>query len=300
MDWISAIRGFKAYLKLEKGLSENSIQAYSRDISKLAQFLKEQEIAVNPMEIHSDHLNDFIIFLGKLEISPRSQARIISGLKAFYRYLLLEDMIENDPTEFLESPKIPRTLPTVLTVEEIDKILDAIDMSKEAGHRNRAMIETLYGCGLRVTELLELKISGLYLDIGFIKVIGKGDKERIVPINQSAAKAIKIYTESVRKRQIIQEGMEDFLFLNRRGKPLSRVMVFMLVKELAKEAGLSKNVSPHTFRHSFATHLYEGGADLRAIQDMLGHESITTTEIYSKVNQQYLRDTMIQFHPRFN
>ncbi len=296
----SWLKGFRAYLKLEKNLSDNSISAYLNDVGKLFEFLGEKEQKIQPAKISYEEIQAFIHSLKEINIGSRSQARIISGLKSFFKYLLIENIRDDDPTEALDSPKIGQKIPDVLSIEEIEMMIAAIDLSKVEGHRNKAIIETLYACGMRVSELTSLQISNLFLDVGFVKVIGKGDKERIVPINESASLYIKIYLEEYRSQQVIKDGHEDTVFLNRRGSGLSRVSVFTIVKALAQKAGIKKKVSPHTFRHSFATHLYEGGADLRAIQDMLGHESITTTEIYSKVNQQYLRETLVMFHPAFN
>ncbi|WP_295798327.1 site-specific tyrosine recombinase XerD [Mucilaginibacter sp.] len=298
MDWRSAIKGFQSYLKLEKSLSGNSIEAYSRDIEKLFQFADSEGFKRNPENIKLADLRLFIVWAAELGMIPSSQARIMSGIKAFYKYLLMEDMIKSDPSELLESPKIQRKLPDTLSIEEINKLIDAIDLSKPEGGRNKAILEVLYGCGLRVSELTELKLSNLYLDIEFIKVTGKGSKERLVPIGGSAIKALKIWIENIRVHITIKKGEEDLVFLNRRGARLSRVYIFMVIKQLAELTGINKTISPHTFRHSFATHLVEGGADLRAVQEMLGHESITTTEIYTHLDREYLKGTIIQFHPR--
>jgi integrase/recombinase XerD len=298
LDWRSAIKGFQAYLKLERSLSENSIEAYTRDIEKLYQFSDSQEVKLFPESITLAHLRQFIVWASELGMIPSSQARILSGIKAFYKYLLMEDMIKIDPSELLESPKIQRKLPDTLSISDINKLIDAIDLSKPEGGRNRAILEVLYGCGLRVSELTELKLSNLYLDIEFIKVTGKGSKERLVPIGGSAVKALRIWIETIRVHVPIKKGEEDLVFLNRRGSRLSRVYIFMVIKKLAQLTGLKKTISPHTFRHSFATHLVEGGADLRAVQEMLGHESITTTEIYTHLDREYLKGTIIQFHPR--
>ena len=299
MDWKSSIRGFKDYLLLEKSLSHNSVEAYEHDVEKLVQYLDLKELKVQPEQIKLDHLQDFILWINDLGLNDQSQARIISGLRAFYKYLLVEDMIDTDPTELIEGPRLRRKLPDVLNINEINSLFAAIDHSTPEGTRNRAILETLYGCGLRVSELTDLKISNLYLDIEFVKVTGKGNKERLVPIGQSAIKHIKFYIEEIRKHLDIQPGNENFVFLNRRGKKLSRVMIFTIIKNLAGAAGIKKSISPHTFRHSFATHLVEGGADLRAVQEMLGHESITTTEIYTHLDRDYLRSTIIQFHPLY-
>ena len=298
MDWRSAIKGFQAYLKLEKSLSANSIEAYTRDIGRLYEFTETQDPKIAPEKVVLADLRRFITWVNELGMIPSSQARILSGIKAFYKYLLMEDIIKSDPSELLESPKITRKLPDTLSYTDINKLIDAIDLSKPEGARNKAIMETLYGCGLRVSELTELKLSNLYLDIEFIKVFGKGSKERLVPIGGSAIKALKIWIEQVRVHNPIKKGEEDYVFLNRRGSRLSRVYIFMLIKDLALVTGLKKTISPHTFRHSFATHLVEGGADLRAVQEMLGHESITTTEIYTHLDREYLKGTIIQFHPR--
>ncbi len=298
MDWRSAIKGFQSYLKLEKSLSGNSIEAYSRDIEKLHQFAEREGFTRSPEKITLADLRLFIVWAAELGMIPSSQARILSGIKSFYKYLLMEDMIKGDPSELLESPKIQRKLPDTLSIEDINKLIDAIDLSKPEGGRNKAILEVLYGCGLRVSELTELKLSNLYLDIEFIKVTGKGSKERLVPIGGSAVKALKIWIENIRVHVPIKKGEEDLVFLNRRGARLSRVYIFMIIKQLAKLTGIKKTISPHTFRHSFATHLVEGGADLRAVQEMLGHESITTTEIYTHLDREYLKGTIIQFHPR--
>lgn len=298
MKWISAINRFKNYLRIERSMSPNTVAAYLNDLSKLQQYAEDQLQGVPPNTLSFDDLERFISFLHELSVSDRSQARIISGIKAFYRYLLTEDLVDNDPTELLEGPKLKRSLPDVLSVEEVDELFAAIDMSTNEGTRNRAMLETLYSCGLRVSELVNLRISNLHLDVGFIKVTGKGDKERLIPIGEEAAKQIHHYQKHVRVLLNIQPGHEDILFLNRRGKQLTRVMIFTLLKKLAKEAGFTKKISPHTLRHSFATHLIDGGADLRAIQEMLGHESITTTEIYAHLDNEYLRDTILHYHPR--
>ncbi|MDB5139889.1 MAG: xerD 2 [Mucilaginibacter sp.] len=298
MDWRSAIKGFQAYLKLEKSLSKNSIEAYSRDIEKLCQFSDIKNDKIAPEKITLTDLRRFIESVNELGMIPSSQARILSGIKAFYKFLLMEDIIKSDPSELLESPKIQRKLPDTLSYDEINKLIDAIDVSKPEGGRNKAILEVLYGCGLRVSELTELKLSNLYLDIEFIKVTGKGSKERLVPIGGSAVKALKVWIENIRVHIPVKKGEEDLVFLNRRGTRLSRVYIFMVIKQLAELAGINKAISPHTIRHSFATHLVEGGADLRAVQEMLGHESITTTEIYTHLDREYLKGTIIQFHPR--
>lgn len=300
MDWARAIKGFKAYLKLERSLAGNSIDAYSNDLEKLYQYADLQLNKKSPTEFSLQDLRGFITWINELGMIPSTQSRIISGIKSFYKYLLMEDLIAADPSELLETPKIQRKLPDTLSIHEIDKMIAAIDLSKPEGPRNKAILETLYGCGLRVSELTELRLSNLFLDsdVEFIKVTGKGSKERLVPIGGEAIKALKIWIEQVRVHLDIQKGEEDLVFLNRRGKRLSRVYIFMLIKQLAELTGLKKTISPHTFRHSFATHLVEGGADLRAVQEMLGHESITTTEIYTHLDREYLKSTIIEFHPR--
>lgn len=298
MIWQSYIRGFKAFLQLEKSLSGNSVEAYIRDIQKLTQYLELIGMQSSPQELTLKHLKDFVKWVNELGMSARTQARVISGVKAFYKYLIMENMIRENPTELLESPRIGRKLPDTLSVEEIDRIINAIDRSKPEGERNKAMLETLYSSGLRVSELINLKISNLFFKEGFIRLIGKGDKERIVPIGRIAMKYMNIYLKDVRVHIPVKKGSEDILFLNRRGNKLSRNMIFMIIKSLAEKIGLNKKISPHTFRHSFATHLIEGGADLRAVQEMLGHESITTTEIYLHLNREYLRDAIMKYHPR--
>jgi integrase/recombinase XerD len=298
MNWDLHIKQFKNYLKLERSLSDNSIQAYMRDVVKLKEFVELSNQKTGPLQIMPKDLQKFLEFINKLGMSAFSQARILSGIKAFYRYLLLEELIDKDPTELIEGPKLGRKLPDVLSYHEIEKLLEAIDMSKPEGARNRAMLEVLYSSGLRVSELIALKINNIYVDIGFLRVIGKGNKERLVPIGRDALKFIKIYLEEVRVHIPIQKGFEGYAFLNRRGRKLSRVMVFMIIKDLALRIGLKKDISPHTFRHSFATHLIEGGADLRAVQEMLGHESITTTEIYTHLDRDYLKQVIQEFHPR--
>ncbi len=298
MDWDSAIKGFKSYLMLERSLSANSIEAYIRDVYKLVEYLQISELDISPVDIKFNDLRDFIIWINGLGVAQRSQARIISGIRAFYKYLMMEDIIDDDPTELMEGPKIGRKIPDVLNYEEIDAILNAIDLSTGQGHRNKAIIETLYACGLRVSELINLRISNYFPDIEFIKVIGKNNKERIIPIGSEAIKNINIYIKNYRNKINIQKGNEDYIFLNRRGKKLTRIMIYHIVKEVTKLAGIKKNISPHTFRHSFATHLVEGGADLRAVQEMLGHESILTTEIYTHLDTDYLKRTIIKYHPR--
>ncbi|MBI5219790.1 MAG: site-specific tyrosine recombinase XerD [Bacteroidia bacterium] len=298
MNWNTAIKDFESYLKLEKSLSGNSIEAYNDDVHKLVQFIEYRKLNISPGEVTYEHLKNFIEWVNMLGMSPRSQARVISGIKAFYKFLLMEDEISADPSALLEGPRTGRKLPVVLTVEEIDALMDAIDLSKPEGQRNKAMLETLYSCGLRVSELVTMKISNLFADEGFIKITGKGNKERLVPVSPKALKEIGLYQKYYRCHLEIKKGNENFLFLNRRGNKLSRVMVFTIIKNMAEKIHLKKDISPHTFRHSFATHLVEGGADLRAVQEMLGHESITTTEIYTHLDREYLRDNIIQFHPR--
>ena len=296
MEWGSAIKGFQAHLKLEKGLSSNSIVAYVRDIEKLEQYAAIA--GLKPDLVTLGNLRQFITWVSELGMMPSSQARVLSGVKSFYKYLLLEDVIKNDPAELLESPKKQRKLPVTLSYNDIEKLLAAIDLSKPEGPRNKAIIEVLYSCGLRVSELTELKLSNLYLDIEFIKALGKGTKERLVPIGREAINALKIWIEQVRVHVPVKKGEEDLVFLNRRGSRLTRVYIYMLIKQLAELAGIKKAISPHTLRHSFATHLVEGGADLRAVQEMLGHESITTTEIYTHLDREYLKEVITSFHPR--
>lgn len=296
---LSILQNFQSHLLLERALADNTIEAYGRDLEKLLQFLELRKLELPLEKVETIHLTEFILWLNELGLGARSQSRLLSALKTFYKYLLTEDLILTDPTELLEGPRLARKIPEVLSYQEIQAMLTTIDLSEPHGVRNRAMLETLYASGLRVSELTDLRLSNLFLDIGFVKVIGKGDKERIVPIGEEAIKHIRLYIESVRRLQNnIHKEAENIVFLNRRGKRLSRIMVFMIVKECAKLAGIEKNVSPHTFRHSFATHLIEGGADLRAVQDMLGHESILTTEIYTHLDTEFLRETVLQFHPR--
>lgn len=297
--WEAYKKGFKAWLQLEKSLSANSVEAYLHDIDKLTSYLLLNEIKKTPSDVDLKDLEHFLKWIHELGMTASSQARIISGLRSFYKYCLLEQISEKDPTVLLEAPKLKRLLPDTLSFAEIEKIISAIDLSVPEGGRNKAIFETMYSCGLRVSEVVNLKISCLYLDVGFIKVIGKGDKQRLVPIGSDAIKYINIYRNSIRNQMNIVNGQEDLLFLNRRGKALTRVMIFLILKDLVKKAGINKNVSPHTFRHSFATHLVEGGADLRAVQEMLGHESITTTEIYTHLDRDYLRKTLQQYHPAF-
>ncbi len=297
-NWESHIKHFGTYLKLERSLSTNSIEAYVRDVEKLAQFTSLKYNGLNPLAITGKHLQAFLEYINELGMSAFSQARILSGIKAFYKYLVFEELIDKDPTVLIEGPKLGRQLPDTLEYEEIVKLFEAIDLSSAEGARNRAMLEILYSSGLRVSELVELKLANVYLDIGFLRVIGKGNKERLVPVGRDAMKYLKIYQEEIRVHVPVQKGFESYVFLNRRGRKLTRVMVFLIIKSLAAKIGLKKTISPHTFRHSFATHLIEGGADLRAVQEMLGHESITTTEIYTHLDRDYLRQVIQEFHPR--
>lgn len=298
MNWDSYIKQFGQYLKLERSLSQNSIDAYVRDVEKLKQFMELSGAKTSPLKTSSKELQKFIHYINELGMSAYSQARILSGLKAFYKYLSYEDLIENNPAALLEGPKLGRKLPDTLEYTEIINMFDAIDLSSQEGTRNRAMLETLYSSGLRVSELVDLRLANIYFDIGFLRVVGKGNKERLVPIGRDALKYLKIYIEEVRVHFPKQKGFESYAFLNRRGRMLSRVMVFLIIKGLVEKIGLRKSISPHTFRHSFATHLIEGGADLRAVQEMLGHESITTTEIYTHLDRDYLRQVVQEFHPR--
>jgi len=297
MNWEQALQDYRHYLQIERGLSENTLMNYHRDVRKLYDFLQQQEIKEDPLELQKETVSKFVYELGKT-VNPRSQARIISGLKSFFSYLVFEDYRKDNPMDLIESPKLGRQLPDTLSLNEIDTLIKAIDLSKPEGERNRAMLETLYGCGLRVSELTQLRISDLFFEEDFIKVTGKGDKQRFVPISPLNKKYIGIYRNQVRVHQTIQKGYEDILFLNRRGKGLTRAMIFTIIKQLGEKTGLRKTISPHTFRHSFATHLLENGADLRAIQQMLGHESITTTEIYMHVDRTHLARVMEEFHPR--
>ncbi|MEY3057263.1 MAG: site-specific tyrosine recombinase XerD [Bacteroidota bacterium] len=299
MNWAPYKKGFKAFLQLEKSLSAHSVEAYLRDIDKLTNYLESNEEALSPADISLQHLQSFIQCIGEMDMAPTSQARIISGIKSFFKYCLLEQICTVNPTTLLPSPKTRRKLPDVLSFEEIELLISHINLSKPEGGRNKAILETMYSSGLRVTEAINLKISCLYLDVGFIRVIGKGDKERLIPIGSDAIKFIKIYKDTIRIHQTPAKNCEDILFLNNRGKGLSRVMIFYIIKDLILKSGIKKSISPHSFRHSFATHLVEGGADLRAVQEMLGHESITTTEIYTHINREYLRDTLDRFHPAF-
>ena len=297
--WEAYKKGFKAYLGLERSLSDHSVQAYLSDIDKLTLFLQAAGLQKTPAELQLSDLQQFVRWVAELGMTQTSQARIISGVRAFYKYCLLEDIVAKDPTTLLEAPKLLRQLPDILSFEEIEAIIAQIDLSTPEGGRNKAILETLYSCGLRVSEVVNLKLSQLYFDVGFIRVVGKGNKERLVPIGSSAIKHISLYKNNIRVHQGVKPGEEDILFLNRRGRRLTRVMIFLIIKELVKQAGINKTISPHTFRHSFATHLVEGGADLRAVQEMLGHESITTTEIYTHLDREFLRKTLQQFHPGF-
>jgi integrase/recombinase XerD len=296
--WGSYKKGYKAWLQLEKSLSDNSVEAYLRDIDKLTQYLQSTGDLKAPDSITGKDLQAFLHWIATLGLNAASQARILSGIRSFYKYCFIEQIVRQDPTTLLESPRLKRALPDILSFDEIEQIIHQIDLSKPEGHRNRAILETMYSCGLRVSEVVNLRISCLYLDVGYIRVIGKGDKERLVPIGTDAIDQVRIYQE-IRAHITIRSGHEDILFLNRRGSRLSRVMIFLLLKDLVKKAGISKNISPHTFRHSFATHLVEGGADLRAVQEMLGHESITTTEIYTHLDREFLRETLHRYHPAF-
>jgi integrase/recombinase XerD len=297
--WEPDKKGFRAYLQLEKSLSQNSIEAYARDISKLTEYLQSVNMLKTPAELELKDLQAFVKWIADLGMTATSQARIISGIKQFYKYCQLEQISRTDPTLLLEAPRLKRALPDVLSFDEIESIIGKIDLSSAEGERNKAILETMYSCGLRVSEVINLQLSNLYLDVGFVRVIGKGNKERLVPIGSSAVKHIKIYKDNIRSHAKPRTADQDILFLNRRGSRLSRVMIFYIIKDLAKKAGITKNISPHTFRHSFATHLVEGGADLRAVQEMLGHESITTTEIYTHIDREFLRETLQTFHPAF-
>jgi len=298
MDWKSTINAYKSYLLLERSLSKNSVVAYISDIDKLALFSIDILSKSNPTSITTKDLEAFIISIHSDGLADRTQARLISGLRSFYKFLLIENLINDDPTDLIEGPKLSKKIPDFLSIEEMGMILDSIDLSHPQGQRNRAILETLYSCGLRVSELVNLKISNYFPDLGFVRVIGKNDKERVVPIGSVAIKYIDYYLDCIRRHMQVDESSEDVLFLNRRGKYLSRVMIFNVVKKAVSDAGINKIVSPHTFRHSFATHLVEGGADLKSVQDMLGHESITTTEIYTHLDTKFLRETILLYHPR--
>lgn len=295
MSWESIIKQFQDYLRLERSLSPNSVEAYVRDVQKLAQFSEDRCEATAVTEVH---LQNFLEWINELGMTPHTQARVLSGLKAFYKYLLFENVVSTDPTALIDGPKLGRKLPDTLAFHEIEELFSAIDLSTPEGQRNRAMLEVLYSSGLRVSELVELTLSHVYFDLGFLRIIGKGNKERLVPVGRDALKHLRIYIQEVRVHVPVKKGSENHVFLNRRGSKLSRVMIFTIIKNLAAEIGLKKSISPHTFRHSFATHLIEGGADLRAVQEMLGHESITTTEIYTHLDREYLKQVIQEFHPR--
>lgn len=297
--WDVYIKGFKSYLQLERSMSDNTVDAYLHDIAMLRDHIATEfpGLGVDGIEMH--HLQSLLKWITEMELSVATQARVLSGVKSFFGYLVLEEVIRKDPTELLEAPKLKRTLPSVLSVNEMGQLFAAIDHSTPEGQRNRAMLEVMYSCGLRVSELITLKLSGLFLDVGFVKVIGKGNKERLVPIGDEASRQVSLYKDHVRVHVPVKQGQEDFVFLNRRGSSLSRVMVFLFLKDLAKKAGITTNIHPHTLRHSFATHLVEGGADLRAVQEMMGHRSITTTEIYTHLDRAYLRSTLEKYHPRY-
>ncbi|HWA33219.1 MAG TPA: site-specific tyrosine recombinase XerD [Cyclobacteriaceae bacterium] len=296
--WNAYIKDYRNYLKLERSLSANSIEAYVHDVELLSSYVEVSKVGVNPTGITSKHLQGFLAYINELGMSPHSQARILSGIKGFFKYLLFEELIQKDPTALIEGPRLGRKLPDTLEYNEIVRLLEAIDLSTPEGGRNRAMLEVLYSSGLRVSELVELKRANVYFDLGFLRVIGKGSKERLVPIGRDAMKYLQIYLEEIRVHVPVQKGFEGHVFLNKRGKKISRVSVFLIIKALAAAIGLRKDISPHTFRHSFATHLIEGGADLRAVQEMLGHESITTTEIYTHLDRDYLKQVIREFHPR--
>ncbi len=297
--WEAYLKGFKAYLQLERSMSDNTVEAYMHDAAMLGDFMRSSAAGTGPEDVSLPHLQSFLAHINEMELSAGTQARVISGVKSFYRYLLLEEVVKNDPTELLEAPKLKRALPEFLSIDEVERLFNTIDHSTPEGQRNRAMLETMYSCGLRVSELINLQLSNLYLDVGFIRVIGKGNKERLVPIGETAVKQIKLYKDHVRSFVNIKQSNEDIVFLNRRGSALSRVMVFLILKDLTLKSGIKKNIHPHTLRHSFATHLVEAGADLRAVQEMMGHKSITTTEIYTHLDRTYLRQTLEKFHPRF-
>ena len=298
MNWDKLSRQFANYLKLERSLSENSVQAYVRDVAKLKQFIDISNLDISPSNVTTEHIQDFLKYIGEMGLSAYSQSRMLSGIKSFYAFLEYEEIISDNPALLIDSPRLGRKLPEVLSIDEIELLFGAIDHSKPEGQRNRAMLEVLYSSGLRVSELINLKLSNIYNDIGFLRILGKGNKERLVPIGKSAMKYLQIYIHDVRTHIDKKPSFENYTFLNRRGKGLTRVMVFTIIKELAKKAGIQKQVSPHTFRHSFATHLVEGGADLRAVQEMLGHESITTTEVYTHLDREYLKQIIQEFHPR--
>jgi integrase/recombinase XerD len=298
MNWDKLSQQFANYLKLERSLSDNSVQAYVRDVAKLRQFIDISNLEVSPQQVTTQLIQDFLKYIGELELSAYTQSRMLSGIKSFYDFLVYEEIMTSNPAQLIDSPKIGRKLPEVLSLIEIEQLFDAIDHSSPEGQRNRAMLEVLYSSGLRVSELINLKVSNIYFDIGFLRIVGKGNKERLVPVGKSALKYVKIYINDVRPHIVAKPGYENFAFLNRRGKGLTRVMIFTIIKNLTLKAGIKKTISPHTFRHSFATHLIEGGADLRAVQEMLGHESITTTEIYTHLDREYLKQIIQEFHPR--
>ena len=298
MNWDILIKQFKQYLRLERALASNSIEAYLRDIVKLKEFLDISNLPIGPLKVEEVHLRAFLKYINELGLSAHSQARMLSGIKAFYKFLLVDELLDKDPTELIEGPKLGRKLPDTLAYEEIELMFSSIDVSTSEGFRNRAMLETLYSSGLRVSELINLKINNIFYEQGFLKIVGKGDKERMVPIGREALKFVQIYLDEVRVHVPVEKNSQNIVFLNRRGKQMSRIMVFLVIKGLAEKAGIHKKISPHTFRHSFATHLIEGGADLRAVQQMLGHESITTTEIYTHLDRDYLKQVVKDFHPR--
>ncbi|MBS1776417.1 MAG: tyrosine recombinase XerD [Bacteroidetes bacterium] len=297
--WQSYIKGFKAFLLLERNMSDHSVDAYIHDVSLLVDYLTQEKIIVSPQEVTRTHLQHFLKRIDEWKLSVNTQARVVSGIKSFFKFLLLEEIILQNPTRLLEAPKTQRILPDFLSLKEIELLFDSIDLSTNDGHRNRAMLETLYSCGLRVSELTSLRLSNLFLDVGYLRVVGKGNKERLVPIGSTASKYIQLYLSHVRNHQPVKSGHEDTVFLNRLGTGISRVMVFLILKGLTEKAGIQKNIHPHVLRHSFATHLVEAGADLRAVQEMLGHASITTTEIYTHLDRTYLRETLEKYHPRF-
>ncbi len=298
MNWLESKKGYETFLRIEKSLSPNSVSAYVNDINKLIMFVDEHYPDLTPETVKLAQLRKFVEWMNQNGISPRTQARTISGVKSFYKFLLIEEAVENDPTTLLESPRIGRKLPEILTDDEINNLIDAIDVTKAEGLRNRAILETLYSCGLRVSELVDLKVSNLHFEQEFLRIAGKGERERLVPISKRAIEDIKKYLVNSRKKLVIEKGFENVVFLNRRGRKLSRVMIFTIIKNLADKIKLEKNISPHTFRHSFASALVQGGADLRTVQEMLGHESILTTEIYAHLDKEYLKDTVNRFHPR--
>ena len=298
MTWDNAIESYKTYLILEKSLSSNSVEAYLNDINKLAKYCADKHKVKTPDEVTYDILKDYLIYVSEVGVTNRTQARCISSIRSFFKFLVFDGQLDNNPTRLLEAPKIGRKLPNILSVEEIDSMLNAVEMYKPKGQRNKAIIEMLYSCGLRVSELISIKLSNINFRMGIVKIDGKGNKERVIPLSKNAKEEIKRYLKVYRDYLDIEKGYEDVLFLNKRGTALSRVMVFNIIKHLANRAGIKKNVSPHTFRHSFASHLVSGGADLRAVQDMLGHESILTTEIYTHLDDHYLKDTINKFHPR--